>query len=77
MIFLIRNIKSPNEEHITKAPLIQVDVGQRCNEIMKAQRTQKNALRFECKGEKWIIGLLALPTKARILCLDSLQSIVV
>jgi hypothetical protein len=36
MIFLITNIKSPNEEHITKAPLIQVDVGQRCNEIMKA-----------------------------------------
>jgi hypothetical protein len=36
MICLITNIKSPNEEHITKAPLIRVDFGQRCNEIMKA-----------------------------------------
>ncbi len=61
MICLITNIKSPNEEHITKAPLIRVDLGQRCNEIMKAQRTQKkNALKFECKGEKmdnWFVGL--------------------
>ncbi len=60
MICLITNIKSPNEEHITKAPLIRVDFGQRCNEIMKAQRTQKKMhSNLNAKVKKWIIGLLA------------------